>query len=75
MDKLASYRTQQPMHKKTARRMAELYDLDSSKNAEIKGSWYKLAINAGAYVHGLLAANFFWACKSFDVSVYVASKW
>ncbi|DBB10759.1 hypothetical protein WJX82_009512 [Trebouxia sp. C0006] len=46
LDKLASYRTRQPMHRKTTRRMAELYGLDSSKNAEIRGSWYKLAINA-----------------------------
>lgn len=47
LDKLASYRAKQPMHRKTTRQMAELYGLDSSKNAEIKGSWYKLAINAG----------------------------
>ncbi len=47
LDKLASYRAKQPMHRKTTRRIAELYGLDSSKNAEIRGSWYKLAINAG----------------------------
>ena len=47
LDKLASYRAKQPMHRKTTRQMAELYGLDSSKNAEIRGSWYKLAINAG----------------------------
>lgn len=53
LDQLASYRAKQPMHKKTTRQMAELYGLDSSKNAEIRGSWYKLAINAGmsAAVH------------------------
>jgi hypothetical protein len=49
LDKLASYRAKQPMHRKTTRRMAELYGLDSSKNAEIRGSWYKLAINAGVW--------------------------
>lgn len=47
LDKLANYRARQPMHRKTTRRMAELYGLDDSKNAEIRGSWYKLAINAG----------------------------
>lgn len=47
LDKLASYRAKQAMHRRTTRRMAELYSLDSSKNAEIRGSWYKLAINAG----------------------------
>ena len=47
LDKLASYRAKQPMHKKTTRCMAKLYGLDGSKNAEIRGSWYKLAINAG----------------------------
>lgn len=47
LDKLASYRAKQPMHKQTTRQMAQLYRLDDSKNSEIKGSWYKLAINAG----------------------------
>ena len=47
LDTLANYRTHQPMHKKTTRRMNDLYGLDNSKNAEIRGSWYKLAINAG----------------------------
>ena len=47
LDKLASYRARQPMHRKTTRRMAELYSLDGSKNAEIRGSCNKLAINAG----------------------------
>ena len=47
LDKLASYRAKQPMHKLTTRQMAKLYSLDDSKNAEIRGSWYKLAINAG----------------------------
>lgn len=47
LDKLANYRAKQPMHKKTTRHMAKLYGLDESKNAEIRGSWYKLAINAG----------------------------
>ena len=47
LDKLANYRAKQPMHKKTTRQMAKLYGLDESKNAEIRGSWYKLAINAG----------------------------
>ena len=47
LDKLASYRAKQPMHKQTTRHMAKLYSLNDSKNAEIRGSWYKLAINAG----------------------------
>ena len=47
LDKLASYRAKQAMHKQTTRHMAKLYGLDDSKNAEIRGSWYKLAINAG----------------------------
>lgn len=47
LDKLASYRARQPMHRKTTRQMAKLYGLDDSKNAEIRGSWHKLAINAG----------------------------
>lgn len=47
LDKLANYRAKQAMHKQTTRQMAKLYRLDDSKNAEIRGSWYKLAINAG----------------------------
>lgn len=47
LDKLASYRARQPMNKQTTRQMAKLYSLDESKNAEIRGSWYKLAVNAG----------------------------
>lgn len=49
LDKLANYRAKQPLHRKTTRKMAELYGLDDSKNAEIRGSWYKLAINAGIH--------------------------
>lgn len=49
LEKLANYRAKQPLHRKTTRRMAELYGLDDSKNAEIRGSWYKLAINAGMH--------------------------
>ena len=44
--------------------MAELYGLDNSKNAEIRGSWYKLAINAGisAAVHDeVMPKLHFWA--------------
>ena len=47
LDKLANYRAMQALHSKTTRQMAKLYGLDGSKNAEIRGSWYKLAINAG----------------------------
>lgn len=46
LDKLASYRARQAMNKQTTRHMAKLYSLDESKNAEIRGSWYKLAVNA-----------------------------
>lgn len=53
LDKLASYRARQPMHKQTTRQMAKLYSLDESKNAEIRGSWYKLAVNAGRCYCGL----------------------
>lgn len=45
----------QPLHSSTTRLMADLYGLDASRNAEVKLSWYKLAIGAGEiHLHGLL---------------------
>lgn len=38
----------QPMHPKTTRAMATAYGFDVSKNAEIRGSWYRLCLQAGA---------------------------
>ncbi len=37
----------QPMHPKTTRAMAAAYGFDASKNAEIRGSWYRLCLQAG----------------------------
>jgi Leukotriene A4 hydrolase, C-terminal len=37
----------QPMHQKTTRAMAAAYGFDASKNAEIRGSWYRLCLQAG----------------------------
>lgn len=47
LEKLGQLRGMQPLHSSTTRRMADLYSLDASRNAEIKLSWYKLAIGAG----------------------------
>ena len=47
LDKLAQLRSMQPLHSSTTRKMADLYGLDASKNAEIKAVWYRLCINAG----------------------------
>ena len=37
----------QPMHPKSTRAMAAAYGFDASKNAEIRGSWYRLCLQAG----------------------------
>lgn len=36
------------MHPRTTRAMATAYGFDASKNAEIRGSWYRLCLLAGA---------------------------
>jgi len=46
LDKLYEYRSLTPLHKNTARRMAELYNMYAFKNCEIRFSWYRLAITA-----------------------------
>lgn len=48
LDKLVEYRSLQAMHPKTTRRMDELYSFDSSHNAEVRSSWYRLCLAAGA---------------------------
>jgi leukotriene-A4 hydrolase len=47
LDKLLEFRAMQPMHPKTTRAMAAAYGFDASKNAEIRGSWYRLCLQAG----------------------------
>lgn len=44
----------EPLHPKTTRAMAGLYGFDASKNAEIRGSWYRLCLLAGAATSSFL---------------------
>ena len=46
-DKLGELRSLQPLHPRTTRAMESLYGFDASKNAEIRGSWYRLCLLAG----------------------------
>lgn len=48
LDKLVEHRSLQAMHPKTTRRMNQLYAFDASQNAEVRSSWYRLCLAAGA---------------------------
>ncbi|KAG2494613.1 hypothetical protein HYH03_007378, partial [Edaphochlamys debaryana] len=46
LDKLGQYRAPQPMHKRVTQLLASLYGIYDTKNAEIRCSFFKLAIPA-----------------------------
>ncbi|GIL75506.1 hypothetical protein Vretifemale_5282 [Volvox reticuliferus] len=46
LDKLGQFRAPQPMHRTVTKRLAELYGIYDSNNAEIRYSFFKLAIPA-----------------------------
>ncbi|GAB4820711.1 hypothetical protein N2152v2_007757 [Parachlorella kessleri] len=47
LDALRELCTKQALHASTARKMAALYGLDSTRNSEIRFSWYQLCLKAG----------------------------